>query len=102
MRIHKGDRVVVRAGKYKGQRAEVVRAMPEQGKVVLEGVNVAKRHAKPTRNTMQGGIIDKFMPVPISSVSLLCPSCGEATRLGFVFDEQGRKIRICRKCGGEV
>ena len=55
MRIRKGDRVIVRNGKYKGQRAEVVRAIPAEGKVVLEGVNVAKRHAKPTRATMQGG-----------------------------------------------
>ncbi len=102
MRIHKGDRVVVRAGKYKGHKAEVVRAMPAEGKVVVEGVNVAKRHAKPTRHTMQGGIIDKFMPVPISSVSLLCSSCGEATRVGFTVDDQGRKLRICRKCGSEL
>jgi large subunit ribosomal protein L24 len=102
MRIRKGDRVIVRNGKYKGQRSEVVRAMPSEGKVVLEGVNVAKRHAKPTRNTMQGGIIDKFMPVPVSSVSVICKSCGEPTRIGMTVDEQGRKLRICRKCGGEL
>ena len=102
MRIHKGDSVIVRSGKYKGHRSEVVRAMPAEGKVVVEGVNVAKRHAKPTRNTMQGGIIDKFMPMPVSAVSLLCKSCGEPTRVGFAFDEQGRKIRVCRKCGGEL
>ncbi len=102
MRIRKGDRVVVRNGKYKGQRSEVVRAMPAEGKVVVEGVNVAKRHAKPTRNTMQGGIIDKFMPVPVSSVSVICKSCGEPTRIGMTVDEQGRKLRICRKCGGEL
>jgi large subunit ribosomal protein L24 len=102
MRIIKGDRVVVRTGKYKGHRSEVIRALPAEGKVVLEGVNVAKRHAKPTRNTMQGGIIDKFMPVPVSSVSVLCKSCGEPTRIGIHHDEQGRRIRICRKCGGEL
>jgi len=102
MRIHKGDRVVVRNGKYKGQRAEVLRAMPRENKVVLDGVNVAKRAQKPTRNTMQGGIIDKFMPMPVSSVSLLCKNCGEPTRIGFTMDEQGRKLRICRKCGAEL
>jgi len=102
MRIRKGDRVIVRAGKYKGHRSEVVRVLPAEGRVVLEGVNVAKRHAKPTRNTMQGGIIDKFMPVPVSSVSILCRSCGEPTRIGVVVDEQGRKLRVCRKCGGEL
>jgi large subunit ribosomal protein L24 len=102
MKIHKGDKVVVRAGKYKGHKSEVIRAMPAEGKVVVEGVNVAKRHAKPTRNTMQGGIIDKFMPVPVSSVSIVCSSCGEATRVGYEIDEQGRKLRVCRKCGGEL
>lgn len=102
MRIKKGDRVVVRAGKYKGHRSEVVRALPGERRVVLEGVNVAKRHAKATGTTMQGGIIDKFMPVPVSSVSLLCKGCGEPTRVGIVFDEQGRKLRVCRKCEAEL
>ncbi|MHB1582707.1 MAG: 50S ribosomal protein L24 [Acidimicrobiales bacterium] len=102
MRIHKGDRVVVRSGKYKGHRADVVRVLPTEGRVVLEGVNVAKRHTKPTRNTMQGGIIDKFMPMPVSSVSLLCRSCGQPTRIGVKVDEQGRKFRVCRKCEAEL
>ena len=102
MRIRKGDRVIVRSGKYKGHRSEVVRAMPSEGKVVLEGVNVAKRHAKPTARTYQGGIIDKFMPLHVSAVSIICPSCGEPTRIGMSVDEQGRKVRVCRKCGGEL
>jgi large subunit ribosomal protein L24 len=102
MRIHKGDRVVVRSGKYKGHRAEVVKAMPREGKLVLDGVNVAKRHTKPARNVMQGGIIDKFMPIPASSVSLLCRSCGAPTRVGTEVDEEGQKVRVCRRCGGEL
>jgi len=101
MRIRKGDRVIVRSGKYRGHRSEVIRAIPSEGKVVLEGVNVAKRHAKPTRNTMQGGIIDKFMPIPVSAISIVCPSCGPS-RIGMAFDDQGRKVRICRKCGTEL
>ena len=102
MRIQKGDRVIVRSGKYRGHRAEVVRAMPAQQKVVLEGVNIAKRHTKPARQTMQGGIIDKFMPMPVSAVSLLCRSCGKPTRIGMQFDEDGKKVRICRKCVEEL
>ena len=66
MRIHKGDQVIVRSGKDKGKKAEVVRAFPAEERVILEGVNVAKRHAKPTRATQQGGVIDKFMPVHVS------------------------------------
>ncbi len=102
MRIRKGDRVVVRTGKNRGQRSEVVRTMPAQDKVVLEGVNVAKRHTKPKRATMQGGIIDKFMPLPSAAVSLWCNAHGGAARLGVEFDEQGRKTRVCRKCGAEL
>ena len=102
MRIRKGDRVEIRSGKYKGHRSEVVRAIPSERKVVVEGVNVAKRHAKPTRATMQGGVIDKFMPVPVSSVSIVCTSCGEPSRIGMAFDDQGRKHRVCRRCGAEL
>jgi large subunit ribosomal protein L24 len=102
MRVRKGDRVIVRSGKYKGHRSEVVRAMPQEGKVVLEGVNVAKRHSKPTARTYQGGIIDKFMPMPASNVSLVCRSCGEPTRVGYQLDDQGRKVRVCKKCGAEL
>jgi large subunit ribosomal protein L24 len=75
--------------------------MPREGKVVVDGVNMAKRHQKPTRATMQGGIIDKDMPIPQSNVAILCPSCGP-TRIGYRFDDQGDKIRICRKCGGDL
>jgi large subunit ribosomal protein L24 len=102
MKIHKGDRVIVRSGKHRGQRAEVVTALPAENRVVLDGVNIAKRHSKPTRRTIQGGIIDKFMPMPVSSVSLLCPSCGRPTRVGMRIDENGAKVRVCRKCGSDL
>ena len=101
MKIHKGDQVIVLQGKDKGKKADVVRAMPERDKVILEGVNVAKRHAKPTRATMQGGVIDKFMPISVSSVAIVCGTCGP-TRIGMRIDEQGRKLRVCRKCGTDL
>jgi|SRR5580704_7199046 large subunit ribosomal protein L24 len=102
MRIRKGDQVVIRAGKDKGKRAEIVRTIPSADKVVVEGVNVAKRHSKPRRGTMQGGIIDKFMPLPAAAVSLWCNAHGGAARVGVEADEQGRKTRVCRKCGAEL
>jgi large subunit ribosomal protein L24 len=101
MRTKKGDTVQVLTGKDKGKQASVVRAIPAEGRVIVEGVHVAKRHAKPTRATMQGGVIDKFMPVSVSSVAIVCGSCGP-TRIGMRIDDQGRKIRVCRKCGTDL
>ena len=102
MKIKKGDRVLVLSGKDKGKEGEVMRAIPAADKVIVDGVNVSKRHTKATRATMQGGIIDKDMPLPVSAVAIVCPSCGRATRVGYRFDDQARKIRICRKCGGDL
>ena len=100
MRIKKGDKVQVISGKDRGKQAHVIRAIPADGKVIVEGVHVAKRHAKPTRATMQGGVIE-FMPVAVSSVAIVCNSCGP-TRIGMRIDEQGRKLRVCRKCGADL
>jgi large subunit ribosomal protein L24 len=101
MKIRKGDKVQVMTGKDRGKQASVVRAIPSERRVIVEGVHVAKRHAKPTRATMQGGVIDKFMPVSVSSVAIVCGNCGP-TRIGMRVDEQGRKLRICRKCGADL
>ena len=101
LKIKKGDRVRVLSGKDRGKEGEVMRAMPKDGKVIVDGVNVAKKHQKATRATMQGGIIDKDMPIPVSRVALLCPSCGP-TRVGYRFTPEGEKVRICRKCGSDV
>ena len=101
MKIKKGDRVVVLTGKDRGKEGEVSRAIPTRDKVIVDGVNVAKRHQKATKATMQGGIIDKDMPVHISNVALLCPSCGK-TRVGYQLADDGTKTRICKKCGKEV
>ncbi len=98
MRIRKGDRVVVLSGKDKGREGLVMRAMPAEGKVVVEGVNIARRSTKATRGTMQGGIIDKDMPMPVSKVAIVCPTDGP-TRIGMRLDPDGTKHRICRKCG---
>jgi len=101
MKIRKGDKVEVLTGKDKGKQGSVARAIPSRNQVIVEGVHVAKRHAKPTRATMQGGVIDKFMPVSVSSVALVCGECGP-TRVGYRIDEQGRKLRVCRKCGADL
>ena len=102
MRIRKGDKVQVMTGKDRGKQASVVRAIPSEGRVIVEGVHVAKRHAKPTRATQQGGVIDKFMPVHVSTVGLVCKGCDKAARVGYKFEGNGEKVRVCKKCGSTL
>jgi large subunit ribosomal protein L24 len=97
MKLKKGDEVEVLAGKDIGKRGAVMRVYPEAGKVIVDRVNIAKKHQKPTKATMQGGIIDKEMPMSASAVALICGDCGP-TRVGYRFDDHGTKIRICKKC----
>jgi large subunit ribosomal protein L24 len=101
MKIKKGDRVKVLSGKDRGKEGEVMRAIPTQGKVIVEGVNMVKKSQRQTRATMQGGIIDKDMPIPVANVAVICSTCGP-TRVGFRVDDTGRKVRICKKCGSEL
>jgi large subunit ribosomal protein L24 len=102
LKIKKGDRVKVLTGKDRGKDGEVTRVLPAKGKVIVDGVNVVKKHQRATKATMQGGIIDKDMPVPVANVALICPSCGKPTRVGFKIDNDGTKVRSCKKCGGEI
>ena len=101
MKLKKGDEVEVLAGKDIGKRGAVMRVLPEANKVIVDRVNIAKKHQKPTKATMQGGIIDKEMPIHVSNVALWCNKCG-ATRIGYRIDDNGDKTRICRSCEGEV
>src|SRR3954451_22841736 len=101
MKLKKGDRVRVLTGKDRGDEGEVMRVMPRENKVIVEGVNVAKKHQRAVRATMQAGIIDKDMPMQASNVAILCPTDGP-TRIVYVFADQGKKVRISRKCGGDL
>jgi large subunit ribosomal protein L24 len=101
VRIKKGERVRVLQGKDRGREGTVMRVLPKQGRVIVDGVNQVKRHQRATRATMQGGIIDKDLPMPASSVAVVCPQCGP-TRIGVRIDDQGLKQRVCRKCGGDL
>ena len=101
MRLRTGDLVEVMAGKDSGKQAKIARALPKRGKVIVEGVNTARRHQRPTGQTMQGGIIDKDMPIDASNVMIVCKDCGP-TRIGFRVNDDGEKVRVCRKCGGDL
>jgi large subunit ribosomal protein L24 len=102
MRIRKDDRVQVLSGKNRGKQGTVMRADPTRGTVIVDGANMSKRHTKPRGQTMQGGIIDKDMPLPVSAVAILCRSCDRPTRIGVKVDETGRKQRVCRRCGSDL
>ena len=102
MKIRKGDRVQVLSGKDRGKSGTVTRAYPERGRVIVDGVNIAKKHQKPTSQTNTGGIIDKEMPIAVANVASICSSCGKPTRIGYRFEPDGTKVRICRKCEGDL
>jgi large subunit ribosomal protein L24 len=101
MKLKAGDTVMVIAGKDTGVESKISRVFPTKGKILVEGVNTAKRHTKPTGATMQGGIIDKDMPIDVSNVMIVCDKCGP-TRIAHRFDDEGVKHRTCVKCGGDL
>ncbi|MEY2433200.1 MAG: large subunit ribosomal protein [Acidimicrobiaceae bacterium] len=101
LRVKKGDRVRVLTGKDRGKEGNVTRVLPSKEKVIVDGVNVAKKSQKPTRSTMQGGIIDRDMPLDVSNVAVLCPK-GHPTRVGYKFNTDGTKSRVCKKCGADL
>jgi large subunit ribosomal protein L24 len=104
VKLRKGDEVQVLAGKDVGKIGTISRVLPQSDRVIVDaptGVNRVKKHQKPTRATMQGGIIDKEMPIHVSNVALVCNKCKKATRIGYRFDGD-TKIRICRKCGADA
>ena len=101
MKIRKGDTVQVIAGKDLGKVGEVTRVLVDAERVIVDGVNVAKRHQRATKSTMQGGIIDKDMPLHVSNVAIVCTSCGKHSRIGYRIDGD-EKVRVCRKCGKDL
>ena len=100
MSIKKGDKVEVLSGKDRGKQGIVLRALPKEGKVVVEGVAIVKKAVKPNQQNQQGGIVPTEMPVDVSNVQLVCPKCGQATRVGHKKDGKN-KLRVCKKCGAE-
>jgi len=103
--IKKNDNVLVVAGRDRGKRGRVLRVVTgtSGGRVVVEGVNIIKRHTKPNpQKNVKGGIVERETAMHASNVQLVCPQCGDATRVGHQRLEDGRKVRVCRKCKGVV
>lgn len=100
-KIKRDDTVLVIAGKDKGKIGKVKKVIPEKARIVVEGVNIVKRHMRARSVDQPSGIIQMEAPIHISNVKLICPMCGEATRVGFIIKED-KKVRVCKKCGKEI
>ena len=98
LHVKKDDMVMIIAGKDKGKSGKVLKVFPAKGRVVVENLNVVKRHSRPSRTNEQGGIIEKEAPIDGSNLQLLCNSCNKPTRTGIRFLEDGSKARYCKKC----
>lgn len=101
MKIHKNDQVLIISGKDKGRKGKVIRALPEEGKVIVEGMNLRKKHMRPKKSGEKGQIVEMPGPISASDLKIICPKCGKAVRVGYKKEEE-RKYRVCKKCGREI
>ena len=101
MKVHvrKNDTVIVISGKDKGKTGEVLKVIPKTGRVIVKGVNIVKKHQKPNKQNMQGGIVEMEAAINSSKVMLYCEKCKKATRISNKIMEDGSKVRECKKCG---
>lgn len=102
MKLKKGDKVIVITGKDKGAKGEILKTLPQDGRVVVQGVNVAKKHRKPTQMNPQGGIESIELPIHISNVALVDPKEDKATRVGYKLLKDGKKVRVAKRSGETV
>ena len=100
--IRRGDTVGVIAGSERGKRGKVLRVLPEKGRVLVEHVNMIKKHQRPTQKLRQGGIIEREGPLALSNVLPICGRCDKPSRTGFTKLADGRKSRVCRRCGESI
>ncbi len=100
-KIKKGDNIIMLSGKDRGKKGKILAMLSEDNRVVIEGLNLIKKHTRPRKQGQKGQIISKERSVSISSVALVCPKCGLQTRVGYRL-ENDKKVRICKKCKGEV
>ncbi len=102
LHVKKGDLVKVIAGKDKGKEGEVLKSFPNDGRVIVEEVNIVKKHIRPSQENPQGGIAEQEAAIDSSNVMLVCPSCNQASRTGKQFLDSGEKVRYCKKCSEVV
>ena len=102
MNIKKGDKVKVLSGKDKGKEGTVLRSFPQKQRVAVEKVNMVKKALRPTQQNPQGGISTLEAPIHVSNVMLVCPACKQATRVSKRVNDEGKKVRVCKKCGKDI
>jgi large subunit ribosomal protein L24 len=106
MKIKKGDTVLIISGKDRGRKGKVLKVFPKENQVLIEGINLRKKHQRPKRTGEKGQIISLPAPIDISNTKLICPKCGKAARVGYKIisniKDQKSKVRICKKCGQEI
>ncbi|HDP24208.1 MAG TPA: 50S ribosomal protein L24 [Deltaproteobacteria bacterium] len=100
-RIKKGDTVIVLAGKNRDKQGKVIRVLNKKDRILVERVNIVKKHQKPTQ-TSQGGIVEKESSIHTSNLAIVCPKCNKGVRTGIKFHDDGKKVRVCRRCGEEL
>lgn len=100
--VKSGDSVVILSGKDKGKQGKVLAVSPKEGKLIVEGANIATKSVKPRRQGETGGIVKAEAAMYSCKVQLLCPKCGKGTRVGIKLDDDGNKVRICKHCGAEI
>ena len=102
IRIKKDDKVKILTGKDKGKIGKVLKIVKKTNRVVVENINVVKVHQRPTQANPQGGIVDKTMPINVSNLMVMCNSCVKPTRIGMKQLEDGKRVRICKKCNQQI
>jgi large subunit ribosomal protein L24 len=100
--VRRGDTVAVIAGRERGKRGKVLRVLPIGGRVLVEKINMMKKHQRPTQKLRQGGIIERESPLALSNVLVVCSRCDKASRSGIKVLGDGRKVRVCKRCGESI
>lgn len=101
-KVKKGDTVMVLHGKDAGRKGKVLRVLPREQKVIIENLNIVKRHTRPSTANPQGGIVEKPAPVALGKVMVVCSKCNKPTRVGMELQESGKSVRVCKKCGAKL
>ncbi len=101
MKIKKGDQVLIISGKDKGRKGKVIESLPKEGKIMVENINLKKKHSKPKKSGEKGQIVELSIAFDVSDVKIICPKCNKAVRVGYK-TEGKKKYRVCKKCNQEI